>query len=166
MIKNYIWETVFAVFDYYFWRNSAKYFPVRVYSEDATFGYIYIWSLNPTATYNSVYPLTQALGTSLEAEQHWVLRRILYIFSKYEIGGFTGQYADGLSSIEFTPAQTYTFNVTPAINLYPSGSLGGGANIKGVRTASGQVCQITASSDGTTTYYLKALDWLTSPRVS
>lgn len=160
--KSYMWETVLAMFDFYFWRNSAKYFPVRVYSEDATFGYIYVWALSPATSYNNVYPLTQALGTQLEAEQQWALRRILYIFSKYEIGGFNGSVSDGLGSIEFTPGQAFTFNLKPAINLYPSGNLGGGTNIRGARTASGEVCQIASSSDGTTTYYLKSLDWLTS----
>ena len=67
-----------------------------------------------------------------------------------------------LSSIEFTPGQAYTFNLIPAINMYPSGNLGGGTNTVGARTAAGDVCQIVANSDGTTTYYLKSLDWLTS----
>ena len=162
MQKPYVWQTVFAMFDHYFWRNSARYFPVRAYGEDATFSYVYPWSLNPGATYNGVYPLTQALGTQLEAEMHWALRRIIYVFSKYSIGGFTGSTDDGLNSIEFTPGQAFTFNLTPAINMYPSGNLGGGTNIVGSRTIAGDSCPIVATSDGTTTYYLKGLDWLTS----
>ena len=46
--------------------------------------------------------------------------------------------------------------------MYPSGNLGGGTNIVGTRTAAGDTCQIVSTSDGTTTYYLKGLDWLTS----
>ena len=162
LTKGTIHQTIFAIFDYYFWRTSAKYFPVRAYAEDTVFGYIGVWASNPGATYNGVYPLTQALGTQLEAEKYWVLRRIIYTCSKYSVGGFTGSDDDGLSSIEFTPGQAYTFNLIPAINMYPSGNLGGGTNTVGVRTAAGDVCQIVANSDGTTTYYLKSLDWLTS----
>lgn len=162
LTKDYIWETVFAMFDYYFWSRSARYFPVRAYAEDADFGYIHVWALNPAQTYNGIYPLTQALGTQLEAEQQWALRRIIYIFSKYEIGGFNGSVSDGLGSIEFTPGQAYTFNLVPAIDMYPTGNLGGGTNSRGARTKAGAVCPIVATSDGTTTYYLKGLDWLTS----
>ena len=80
LAKGTSYETIFAMFNHYFWQNSAKYFPVRAYAEDTTFGYVHVWSLNPGATYNGVYPLTQALGTQLEAEQYWVLRNYLPIF--------------------------------------------------------------------------------------
>ena len=162
LTKGTIHRTIFAMFDYYFWRNSAKYFPALAYAEDTTYNYVDVWALDPGATYNSVYPLTQALGTQLEAEKHWALRRIIYVFSKYSIAGFSGSYDDGLNSLEFTPGQAYTFNLTPAINMYPAGNLGGGNNIVGARTNAGEVCQIVATSDGTTTFYLKGLDWLTS----
>ena len=162
LTKSYMWETILAMFDDYFWKHASRYFPALAYAEDANFGYVDVWALDPQASYNGVYPLTQALGTQLEAEQQWALRRIIYVFSKYEIGGFTGSVSDGLNSIEFTPAQAFTFDLQPAIYLYPSGNLGGGTNVRGVRTPAGSVSQITASSDGTTTYYLKGLDWLTS----
>ena len=158
----YIHRTVFNVFDYYFWSRSARYFPCTAYNEDSAFSYITPWALDPNRTYNNVYPLTQSLGTQYEAERQWVERRIAYVFSLYEVAAFTGSGDDGYGRIEFTPASPFDFHITPAIDLYPSGNLGGGQNIKGLRTRAGGECVIPASSDGQTTFYLKALDWYTS----
>lgn len=45
--------------------------------------------------------------------------------------------------------------------MYPNCGVGGSANnIKGARTFAGSVCQIPVASEGTTTLYLKAVDWL------
>lgn len=158
------WQTVLNMFSHYFWDTSSKYFPMRAYSEDAVFGYLSVWVKGTGLTYNGVYPLSQSLGTQLEAEQYWALRRIIYVFSKYEIGAFTGSASDGFNSIEFTPFQQYEFKVTPAIDMYPSGNLGGGTtqNYRGLRTKAGSVCSVMSTSDGTTTFYLKGLDWLIS----
>lgn len=157
----YLHDTVYNVFRYYYWSQAAEYFPSLSYNKDATWTYITPWYINPSQSYNNVYPLTQALGTQESAEQLWVKRRIIYLMSLYQIGGFTGSGNDGYGSIEFTPAQTFTFHVVPAVDMYPSGNKGGGENIKGVRTKVGQTCDILADSDGSTTFYLKATDLLT-----
>lgn len=160
--SDYMWRAAYNMFDYYFWRRSARYLPCLAYNEDAVFAYIYVWSINPTATYNGVPPLSQALGTQYEAEKQWVIRRIIYTMSKFEIGGFKGSSADGLNTLEFTPAESFDFKLVPAIDLYPSGNKGGGDNLHGARTDAGKECTITANSDGSTTFYIKALDWLNS----
>ena len=159
-------QAVFNMFAYYFWTRAAKYFPIMAYAKDSKYSYVDVWMIGvdagaPDRTYNSVFPLDQALGTQLEAEKQWVERRIANICSKYSLGGFTGSSNDGYGSLEFTPAVAFTFNIIPAIDLYPCGNLGGGTNIKGGRTLAGAVCQILTRSDGQTTFYIKALDWLT-----
>lgn len=158
---SYLHNTIYNVFKHYFWENSAEYFPSISYNKDEEWSYIYPWYVDPAKTYNNVYPLTQALGTQESAEQLWVKRRIIYIMSQYELGGFKGSANDGLGSIEFTPAQTFTFKVVPAIDMYPNANKGGGENVKGVRTLAGNTCDIVADSDGSTTFYLKGLDLLT-----
>ena len=163
---NNLHEAVFNMFSYYFWERSAKYFPIMAYAQDSKYSYVDVWMLgvnagNPGQTYNNVFPLNQALGTQLEAEKQWVERRIVNICSKYSLGGFTGSDDDGYGRLEFTPAAPFTFNLVPAIEMYPAGNLGGGTNVKGVRTAAGAICQLTAASTGDTGFYLKALDWLT-----
>ena len=157
----YLHDTVYNVIDYYLWQHSSEYFPSLSYNKDATWSYITPWSINPLQSYNNVYPLTQALGTQKDAEQLWMKRRIAYIMSQYQIGGFTGSQHDGYGSIEFTPARSFTFNIVPCQDLYPCGNKGGGENIKGKRTKAGEVCQIVADSDGSTTFYIKSLDLLT-----
>lgn len=161
LTASYLHDTVYNVFWYYFWRNSSEYFPSLSYNKDATWSYITPWAKNPSQTYNNVYPLTQALGTQKDAEQLWVKRRIIYVMSQYQIGGFTGSGNDGYGSIEFTPASTFTFHVTPSQDMYPCGNKGGGEDVMGVRTTAGNTCDIVADSDGSTTFYLKAVDLLT-----
>ena len=155
-------ERILKVFSYYFWDNASKYFPAIAYAEDTEYGYLAPWVENHTQTYNSVEPLTQALGTQYNAELIWVERRIAYIFSKYKIGGFgsaTGEYGQ----LSFTPsdANTASFNVVPAIDLYPRESRGGSAPEQGARTSAGGTCVIAPSSDGATTFYLLGLNWYT-----
>lgn len=163
---NNLHEAVFNMFAYYFWERSAKYFPVMAYAHDSRFAYVDVWLMGvnagtPGKTYNNVFPLNQALGTQLEAEKQWVERRIVNLCSKYSLGGFTGSDDDGLGRLEFTPSVPFTFSLVPAIEMYPAGNLGGGSNVKGARTKEGMTCLLTASSTGDTTFYLKALDWLT-----
>lgn len=163
---NNLHEAVFNMFGYYFWERSAKYFPIMAYAHDSKFAYVDVWLMGvyagtPGKTYNNVFPLNQALGTQLEAERQWVERRIVNLCSKYSLGGFTGSDDDGYGRLEFTPSVPFTFALRPAMEMYPSGNLGGGTNVKGGRTKEGMVCQLTASSTGDTTFYLKALDWLT-----
>lgn len=157
----YLHQTTYNVFRHFFWSNAAEYFPSLSYNKDAEWSYVTPWYVDPSKSYNNVYPLTQALGTQEDAEHIWVKRRIIYIMSQYQIGGFTGSGNDGLGSIEFTPAETFVFKVKPSMDMYPSGNKGGGENIMGGRTGEGQVCQIVADSDGSTTFYLKATDYLT-----
>lgn len=153
-------ERVYKIMEDYFWRQSSLYFPLAAYNEDTRWAYIDIWAEDPTATYNGVPPLTQACGDQLEGERLWMMRRIDYIASKYHIGAFNGSAADGLGTIEFTPAQPFTFRVKPALEMYPTISIGGADCKQGARTPAGEVCELVAESDGATTCYLKAVDLL------
>lgn len=162
---QYLHESVYNLMAYYFFTNSAKYFPITAYQEDRVYGYITPWLLDPTQAYNSVYPLTQALGDRYQEERLWIERRIVYIFSKYRIGSFTGQNA-GWGEMAFTLAANtpFTFNITPAIDLYPVANSGGAStgDVQGARTIAGQSTQITLQSSGATTNYIKGVDWIQS----
>ena len=151
---------VYKIMGQYFWANSSQYFPMSAYNEDTKWAYVDVWAKKPTAVYNNVPPLTQAGGDQLEGEKLWLMRRIDYIMSKYHIGAFNGSDADGLGTIEFTPAAPFTFNVKPAIEIYPTISIGGAESTQGERTKADEVCQLIAESDGATTCYLKNVDLL------
>ena len=162
---QYLHESVYNLMAYYFFTNSAKYFPITAYQEDRKYGYIEPWLIDPTQAYNGVYPLTQALGDRYQEERLWIERRIVYVFSKYRIGAFTGQNA-GWGEMSFTLAANmpFTFNVTPAIDLYPVANAGGSeqGDVQGARTVAGETTQITLQSSGATTNYIKGVDWLQS----
>ena len=152
-------ESVQNMLAHYFFENSANYFPLTAYNSDADWSYIDVWELNPDATYNSVPPLRQANGTQMEAERKWIEWHIVSLFSKYGIAAFTGASDDGMGRLEFTPAETFDFALKPAVEMYPAGNLGGGVDVRGTRTPAGTACPITATSDGTTTFYIKGMDW-------
>ena len=162
-------DYVFAALKYYFFDNSAKYFPELAYYYDRKFSYLDPWQVvgqtapdgtTYPATYNNVYPLKQALGDRYQDESLWVWRRIAYIFSKYSIGAFSGT-GDGWGQIAFALLSQYTFQITPAIDLYPAGSVGGDA-VKGARTNAGSNSALTIAASAGTTNYINAADWLAS----
>lgn len=161
-------DYVFAALSYYFFDQSALYFPQIAYYHDRTFAYIDPWQVAGQtapdgtiypATYNTgVYPLSQALGDRYQDERLWIYRRIAYIFSKYGIGAFSG-VGDGWGQIAFTLSRQYTFSLIPAIDLYPVGSVGGDA-VKAARTQAGQVAALTIAASQGTGNYINGADWL------
>ena len=156
-----IHESVINMMNYYYWEQSAEYFPCTAYNADGDWAYVDVWELDPTAVYNNVPPLRQANGTQLNAEKQWMEQHLVALFSKYGIGAFTGAGDDGYGRLEFTPASAFTFAIKPAIEMYPTGNSGGGTNVRGARTPAGTACSIIATSDGTTTFYIKGVDWYT-----
>jgi hypothetical protein len=160
LVAPTIHQTIFNVIDFYFWRKSSKYFPATAYNQDTQLAYIDVWFSDPDRVYNNVPPLTQIHGDHYETEREWVAKRIVYMFSKYQIGAFEAGNADGMGSLEFTPAEAFTMNVTPAIDLYPRVSYGGSVTENSQRTKAGDVCQLPLSASGTTGNYIKSMDWL------
>lgn len=156
---NGLHESVFNVTGYYCWQHSSKYFSQTLYEGDRAWSYIEPWLINPSQTYNGVYPLTQALGDQFQAESLWVMRRIAYIFSKFRIGVFTGDNT-GWNTMAFTLNSPFTFNIKPAIDLYPVVTLANSQDVQGTRTQAGQSVALQLIADGQTTNYIKAVDWL------
>lgn len=155
-------DAAMSMFNYYFWQHSAKYFPATAYTEDAVWSYIEPWRLEPSRSYNGVYPLTQSLGDQLRAERRWVELRIIYLLSLYRLGGFQGDDSGGLGALQFTTIESHRFALKPAIDLYPSASLGG-STLPGSRTRAGEICtDIRSGASDNTTFYLKAADMYTS----
>ena len=157
---NSIHERVLGLVSYYMWQHSSKYFPAAIYNADTKLAYIDVWYENPSALYNNVPPLTQIHGDHYETERAWMIKRIAYFFSKYQLGAFKSSSADNYGSLEFTPASGFDMEVTPAIWLYPRISIGGSETEQSVRTPAGDTCTLTLPSSGTTGVYIKGLDWL------
>lgn len=157
---NSIHERILGLVSYYMWQHSSKYFPAAIYNADTKLAYIDVWYENPSALYNNVPPLTQIHGDHYETERAWMIKRIAYFFSKYQLGAFKSSSADNYGSLEFTPASGFDMQVTPAIWLYPRISIGGSETEQSVRTQAGDTCTLTLPSSGTTGVYIKGLDWL------
>ena len=160
LLASTVHQTIFNLIDYYFWRHSSKYFPATAYNQDTQLAYINVWYEAPDAVYNNVPPLTQIHGNHYETEREWVSKRIAYMFSKYQIAAFEAGQADGYGSLEFTPAEGFTMNVTPAIDLYPRVSYGGSVTENSQRTKAGETYPLALSASGTTGNYIKGMDWL------
>lgn len=155
-------NSLFNLTSYYCWEQSSRYFSATLYEKDKRWSYLEPWLINPEATYNGVKPLTQALGDQYQAEKLWMERRIAYIFSKYRIGAFAGDNI-GYNAFVFTLAQPFTFNVTPAIDLYPVVSLANSGDRQGTRTPAGNTVAITMDlADGQTRNYFHGGDWIAS----
>lgn len=162
--------SLFNLTAYHCWEHSSKYFPATIYESDRRWSYIEPWLLagqtipgtgdTYPATYNGVYPLTQALGDQFQGEKLWVERRIAYIFSKYLIGPFHAQN-DGYGAITFTLARTFEFHLTPAIDLYPSVALVND-DVRAGRTAAGSVAVVEISTSGGSNNEIHGGDWLAS----
>ena len=152
-------QTVFNLIESYFWADTAKYFPAEAYNKDTEWSYITPWMANPAQQYNNVYPLTQARGDAHYSEREWVKKHIAFIFSRYLVGGFAGTSQE-YGQVSFTPINSYTFNIVPAIDLCPTMNFSG--DYQGARTQAGDVCPITipANGSGATNCYLHGTDWL------
>ena len=155
---NTLYEIIYKFFEHYFWSQSAKYFPQEAYNKDTEWSYIEPWLIDPSKQYNNVYPLTQTRGDGMYSEREWVIKRIAFIFSRYRIGGFTGDSAE-YGQFAFTPIQPYTFNIVPAIDLCPVITRGAD-DVVGALTRAGEVCPINVLSTGETNAYLHGTDWL------
>lgn len=159
---EYHWKRTYNVVDYYFWAQSAQYFGINGYNFDRDFKYIQPWVEVFDRTYNNVLPLTQALGDQYQCERQWVERRLAYIYSKYRLDGMTGS-TTGFGRAEFTLANDFTFNFTPAINYYPVCAMGS-TDYPSVPTKvnAGSTIAILLAANGTTTNYLNGLNYLTN----
>lgn len=160
-------ESLYNVFEHFFWLESAKYFPQEGYNKDTAWAYITPWveEIDKLFPLNGVKPLTQTRGDAQYSEREWVKKHIAFIFSRYQIGGFTGG-SSTYGSFSFTPTTAFTFAIVPAIDLYPSANVGGngttssGTDIQGARTPAGDECLLQVPGTGATNVYLEGTDWL------
>lgn len=149
----------------YFWDKAQEYFTKSAYNLDAEWSYEEAWAAMKNGTYNApVHPLQQSLGSHYEAERAFVELRFIFMASLYGFGAFgVGNDSDtSLGQISFRPAQgDNTFHLTPAINMNPT-ILVGDSDKKTAdgRLLAGEIADITVSTDGDTSIYIQAADYL------
>lgn len=150
----------------YFWDKAQEYFPMSAYNADAEWSYEDAWPPYTDGTYEvGVHPLRQSLGSHYEAERAWVTYRLIFMASMVGFGPFAvdNQTDRSLGQISFRPSGTNTFQFTPAIDLNPTVLIGASdAKSAGTRVKAGDTAELVVSvgSDGDTTTYLQAADYM------
>lgn len=139
-------DKLFAYFGKYYWSKAQEYFPANLYNADAKFTYETAKLAYMDDRYtNDTDPMTQALGDHYSAEQRWVMKRIVYMMSKYSFGMFS---ANGTDSITVRAAgNSLKYELTPAIDLYPA-IANGTSIIRGQRTKAGETCEMIIDLSG------------------
>lgn len=119
---------------------SQHYFPQMAYNEQARIRYEFPATLGYISDGKggrSIPPITQSMGSQLQAETQYIKRRLLYMASYAAWGQFRGDnsysigVADANGSFGFQPdldpdgnRTPYRFTLVPHIYLYPSGAVG------------------------------------------
>lgn len=154
--------------NYYY--RIARSIPAVAYNETARIRYeaaAIAWEQGRYTA--SVYPLAQSLGSQLENELEWMRQRLIYISSYASYGQFA---MNGQGSLTFRSVKTlsgsnptYSFDLTPAMWLYPSVSSGsstyfGSGNTHPIRVKAGETFTLGGvPSDGNTNIQLHGIDY-------
>lgn len=130
----------------YYFSQAQEYFPEALYNETAKVLYEDAKVKYDSGSYvNDTDPITQSLGNHYSGWKRFIKKRIQYIQSKYSFGDYS---ANGGDIITVRAAgNDITYNLTPAIWMYPNVATGTSI-IRGERTPAGEVCNITISLGG------------------
>lgn len=116
--------TMFAAWcQHYFFDNAQSYFPEALYNETGRLRYGY-GHMSNGYQYQGI-ALSQDSGNCYLAEKNWLRMRYIYMSSKYLVGNFAaGSKTDVFSTRAYTSEVGNTFEITPAIYMYPSVQFG------------------------------------------
>lgn len=143
-----------------YWDRVAGTFPRSAFNLDAAFAYESAYPYLNNGYNVDVSPIEQSRGDSVEAEENWVYRRMVYCMSLFNYGSF-GDYTDqGLGLISFRTQTQQALDITPAIDLYPA-ILGGqsGASRATSRVKAGDSVSLLTGG-GNTNAYIVAANWI------
>lgn len=143
--------------------NIQRYFPKIAYLEQARIRYEFpelLGFISSGGGARSIRPITQSLGSQLEAEYQYMKQRVIYMTSYAGFGAWGGDTAhsigldDANATLSFMPANmpdgsgaTYTFTVTPYQYIYPSYFLGQTFTQTHQRTSPKQTCTFTIAEN-------------------
>lgn len=124
---------VMAHYQHYYFDNAQEHFPEALYNEDAK--YCYEESALIGSYEYSTIALSQLLGNHYSAEKYWVKMRYIYMASKYNADNFAmGAQNDTFRTRPYNPdGLGNTFEITPAIYMYPSIQEGNSKVVRGER---------------------------------
>lgn len=151
-----ITSTIWGCLEKYFF-SIQHFYSQMAYNEQARIRYEWpalLGFVSSGSGARGVKPITQSMGSQLEAETQFMLRRVVYMASyaawgnfydggkTYNIGIADTAAAFSIQSFHLPPYQSndnnYTFNVKPHQYIYPTGMLGQTSVDPHVRVAPGQ----------------------------
>ena len=143
--------------------NIQHYFPQIAYLEQARIRYEFpelLGYISSGGGARSIRPITQSLGSQLQAELQYMNQRVIYMTSYAGFGAWGGDsthsigLADANETFGFMPANmpdgsgsTYTFIITPHQYIYPSYYLGQTFTQTHKRTSPKQTCTFTIAEN-------------------
>lgn len=143
--------------------NIQRYFPQIAYLEQARIRYEFpelLGYISSGGGARSIHPITQSLGSQLQAELQYMNQRVIYMTSYAGFGAWGGDsthsigLADANETFGFMPANmpdgsgaTYTFTITPHQYIYPSYYLGQTFTSTHKRTSPKQTCTFTIAEN-------------------
>ena len=143
--------------------NVQRYFPQIAYLEQARIRYEFpelLGYISSGGGARSIRPITQSLGSQLQAELQYMNQRVIYMTSYAGFGAWGGDsthsigLADANETFGFMPANmpdgsgaTYTFTITPHQYIYPSYYLGQTFTQTHKRTSPKQTCTFTIAEN-------------------
>lgn len=143
--------------------NIQRYFPKIAYLEQARIRYEFpelIGFISSGGGARSIRPITQSLGSQLQAEFQYMNQRVIYMTSYAGFGAWGGDTShsigldDANATLSFMPANmpdgsgaTYTFTVQPHQYIYPSYFLGQTFTQTHKRTSPKQTCTFTIAEN-------------------
>lgn len=143
--------------------NIQRYFPQIAYLEQARIRYEFpelLGYISSGGGARSIRPITQSLGSQLQAELQYMNQRVIYMTSYAGFGAWSNDeahdigLADANETFGFMPANmpdgsgaTYTFTITPHQYIYPSYYLGQTFTQTHKRTSPKQTCTFTIAEN-------------------
>lgn len=144
-------------FKKYYWGKAQEYFAKSAYNVDNEYAYEAAWHDTAYSTSPDVWPLNQALGDHYLAERMWVERRLIYCMSKYHFGAFSDYVDVCLGQLSFRTQSAQSFEITPAIDLYPAILIGAGEGaFAPSRVKAGDTATLTGGGTNTNVYIVGA----------
>lgn len=117
---SYGYDSVMKFFQKYYFDKAEEYFTRSSYNVDAENSYEMAYGDERYMSNPPIDPLSQSLGSHIEATKFWLERRIIYLMSKYTFGEFESDSATELGRIVVRPQLGLNLSLVPAIDMYPT----------------------------------------------
>ena len=143
-----------------YFRSTQEYFPCVVYNQAAKLLYEEA-ALHYGIDYtNDTDPITQSLGSQKECEQQWWDDRAVYISSYACYGQFSREPGSGMINFRSTRAGKVTLELTPAVWLYPTATLGQTLMLYGRRCKAGETVTVDLYPDANTQVIATGINYM------